>query len=58
MCEHLVRLTLTPKQREQLLLTLLDGSAVYDWNINDPQAPARVKKFLKAVMYLGEYQIV
>jgi len=57
MCEHLVRLTLTPKQREQLLLTLLDGSAVYDWSINDPEAPGRLRKFLKALMYLAEYQL-
>jgi uncharacterized protein (DUF1800 family) len=57
MCEHLVRLTLTPKQREELLLVLLDGSEVYDWDINDPQAPSRIRKFLKSVMYLAEYQL-
>ena len=57
-CEHLVRLTLTPKQREELLLVLLDGSEVYDWDINDPQAPSRLRKFLKSVMYLAEYQLV
>jgi uncharacterized protein (DUF1800 family) len=58
MCEHLCRLKLTPKQREELLLVLLDGSELYDWDINDPQAPSRIKKFLKAVMYLAEYQLV
>jgi len=56
-CEHLTRLRLTPKQRGQLLLTLLDGSEVYDWSINDPQAPARIKKFLKALVYMAEYQL-
>lgn len=56
-CEHMVRITLSPKQKEQLLLTLLDGSAVYDWDINAPEAPARIKKFLKAVIYLAEYQL-
>ncbi|MCY7362261.1 MAG: DUF1800 family protein, partial [Ignavibacteria bacterium] len=56
-CEHLIRITLSPKQREQLLLTLLDGSEVYDWDINEPEAPARIKKFLKALIYLAEYQL-
>jgi hypothetical protein len=56
-CTHMVRLELTPKQKENLLLTLLDGSAVYDWDINSPEAPARVIKFLKALIYLAEYQL-
>ncbi|MDQ3021302.1 MAG: DUF1800 domain-containing protein [Bacteroidota bacterium] len=55
--EHLVRITFSPKQKDQLLLTLLDGSAVYDWNINDPEASSRLKKFLKALIYLAEYQL-
>jgi len=57
MCEHLIRLTLTPTQRNDLLLVLLDGSAVYDWDISDPQAPARIKKFLKSLIYLAEFQL-
>jgi len=56
-CEHIIRLTLTPKQRQELLLVLLDGSAVYDWSINDPEAPGRIRKFLKALMYMAEYQL-
>ncbi|MEO6695392.1 MAG: DUF1800 domain-containing protein [Ignavibacteria bacterium] len=56
-CEHIIRLTLTPKQRENLLLVLLDGSEIYDWSINDPEAPGRLRKFLKALMYMAEYQL-
>lgn len=56
-CEHLVRMTLTQIQKDQLLLTLLDGTAANNWNISAPEAPARIKKFLKAVIYLAEYQL-
>ncbi len=57
MCQHLSRLNLTPKQKDQLLLVLLDGSAVYDWSISDPEAPGRIRKFLKALIYMAEYQL-
>ncbi|MBK9330809.1 MAG: DUF1800 domain-containing protein [Ignavibacteria bacterium] len=57
MCEHLVRHKLSAKQKSSLLLVLLDGSEIYDWSINDPEAPSRILKFLKAVMYMAEYQL-
>lgn len=57
MTEHLVRQPLTPKQINFLLETLLDGSAIYDWDLNDPQAPARIKKYLRALIYLAEFQL-
>jgi uncharacterized protein (DUF1800 family) len=58
MTEHLVRMPLTPKQMNYLLETLLDGTLIQNWNINDPLAPSRIKKFLKALIYLAEFQLV
>jgi hypothetical protein len=58
MTEHLVRLPLTPRQMNYLLETLLDGTLIQNWNINDPLAPSRIKKYLKALIYLAEYQLV
>jgi uncharacterized protein (DUF1800 family) len=58
MAEHLVRLQLTPNQINFLLEVLLDGSAIYDWRIYDPQAPSRIKKYLKALIYLAEFQLI
>ncbi len=57
MTEHLIRLTLTPRQLNVLLEIMLDGSLVQDWYINDPQAPSRIKKYLKALVNLAEFQI-
>jgi len=58
MTEHLVRLELTPKQINGLLDVLLDGTLIGNWNINDPGAASRIKKYLKALVYLAEYQLV
>lgn len=57
MAQHLLRLKLTPKQKQYLLEVLLDGTIIENWNINDPQAPSRIRKFLKALIYLAEYQL-
>jgi uncharacterized protein (DUF1800 family) len=57
MTEHLIRLPLTPRQVNYLLETLLDGTLIGNWNINDPLAASRIKKYLKAVIYLAEYQL-
>jgi uncharacterized protein (DUF1800 family) len=58
MTEHLVRLELTPKQINTLLNVLLDGTVIENWNINDPLAASRIKKYLKALVYLAEFQLV
>jgi uncharacterized protein (DUF1800 family) len=57
MAEHLIRIPLTPTQINYLLETLLDGAAYYDWDIGAPEAPAKIKKFLKALVYLSEFQL-
>jgi len=58
MTEHLVRLPLTPNQINFLLEVLLDGTIINNWNINDPLAPTRIKKYLKALVYLAEFQLI
>lgn len=58
MTEHLVRLPLTPVQIKFLLEVLLDGTEIYAWNISDPLAPSRIKKYLKAIVYLAELQLI
>jgi uncharacterized protein (DUF1800 family) len=57
MSEHLVRLALTPRQINQLLEILLDGTQLQNWNISDPLAGSRVKKYLKALVNMAEFQI-
>ncbi|MBS1493681.1 MAG: DUF1800 domain-containing protein [Bacteroidetes bacterium] len=57
MSEHLIRLKISEKQLNYLLQVLLDGAIVQDWNISDPQAPNKIKKFLKAIIYMAEYQL-
>ena len=57
MSEHLLRLKPTSSQKRFLLETLLDGQSIENWNINDPMAPSRIRKYLKALIYLAEYQI-
>ena len=58
MTEHLIRLPITPKQISYLLDIMLDGTLIQNWNINDPLAPSRIKKCLKALIYLAEFQLV
>lgn len=57
MTEHLVRLQVTPRQLNNLLEIMLDGTMIQNWYINDPQAPSRIKKYLKAIVNLAEFQI-
>ncbi len=57
MTEHLLRLIPTPRQMNVLLEIMLDGSLVQNWYINDPLAPSRIKKYLKALVNLAEFQI-
>lgn len=57
MTEHLVRLSVTPRQLNSLLEIMLDGTMIQNWYINDPEAPSRIKKYLKAVVNLAEFQI-
>jgi uncharacterized protein (DUF1800 family) len=57
MTQHLVRLELTPKQIGVLLEVLLDGTLIQNWNINDPLAASRIKKYLKSLVYLAEFQL-
>jgi len=57
MTEHLIRLTVTPRQLNNLLEIMLDGTMIQNWYINDPQAASRIKKYLKAVVNLAEFQI-
>jgi hypothetical protein len=58
MTQHLIRIPLTPKQMTYLLDTLLDGTLIGNWNINDPLASTRIKKYLKALIYLAEFQLL
>lgn len=57
MSEHLLRLTLTPRQINQLLEILLDGTLIGNWNISDPLASSRIKKCLKAIVNIAEFQL-
>lgn len=57
MTEHLVRLQVTPRQLNNLLEIMLDGTMIQNWYIYDPQAPSRIKKYLKAIVNLAEFQI-
>ena len=54
---HLIALPVSTTRRQMLLETLLQGIAVYDWNINDPQAPARIEGLLKVIFRMAEYQL-
>ncbi len=57
MSQHLLRLKPTPRQKLYLLELLLDGTTIQNWNINDPLAASRVRKFLKGLIYLAEFQL-
>ena len=54
---HLIALPVSTTRRQMLLETLLQGIALYDWNINDPQAPARIEGLLKVIFRMAEYQL-
>jgi len=42
----------------QLLDTLLDGAAVYDWDISDAGAPHRLRNLIKFMMRKPEFQLI
>ncbi len=54
---HLIALSTSTARRQMLLETLLQGIEVYDWNINDPQSPARLEGLLKVICRMAEYQL-
>lgn len=54
---HLIPMSVTGSRRAMLLETLLQGIALYDWNISDPQAAARIEGLLKVIFRMAEYQL-
>lgn len=42
---------------DQLLYALLEGAAVYDWDINDAGAPQRLRNLIKYMMRKPEFQL-
>jgi uncharacterized protein (DUF1800 family) len=54
---HLIPMPVSNARRTMLLETLLQGIEVYDWNISDPQAPARIEGLLKVMFRMAEYQL-
>lgn len=54
---HLIPIAVSQRRSDMLLQTLLDGIALYDWNIDDPQAPAHVQGLLKVIFRMAEYQL-
>lgn len=53
----LIHFPLSTERKAFLLETLLDGSALYEWTTYHVQAYTRIRKFLKALMRLPEYQL-
>jgi hypothetical protein len=54
---HLIPMSVSNARRDMLLETLLQGIALYDWNIADPQAPTRIEGLLKVIFRMAEYQL-
>ena len=54
---QVIQFPLSDKRKSDLLSTLLDGAAVYDWSTYDSAAVKRLQKFFKALMRLPEYQL-
>lgn len=54
---QLIQFPLSQERKDELLRTMLDGAAIYDWSTYDPQAASRLGKFYKALMRLPEYQL-
>ena len=48
----------TQKQLDVLLEIMLAGAQVYEWNINSPSAPQRIKFLLQAIARMPEYQLM
>lgn len=54
---HLIPMAVSNARRAMLLETLLQGIALYDWSIADPQAPTRIEGLLKVIFRMAEYQL-
>ncbi|MEY2719834.1 MAG: hypothetical protein RLZZ273_1200 [Bacteroidota bacterium] len=48
----------TQKQLSVLLEIMLAGAQVYEWNVNSPSAPQRIKFLLQAIVRMPEYQLM
>ncbi len=48
----------TQKQLDVLLEIMLAGAQVYEWNIDSPSAPQRIKFLLQAIVRMPEYQLM
>jgi len=44
--------------QNQLLGVLLEGAAVYDWDINDAGSPQRLRNLIKYMMRKPEFQLL
>ena len=51
-------LPISDELEEQLLDALLEGAAVYDWDINDPGAPLRLRNLIKYILRKPEFQLI
>ncbi len=51
-------LHISDELEEQLLYALLEGAAVYDWDINDPGAPLRLRNLIKYILRKPEFQLI
>ena len=47
----------TPTVRQAMLDALLQGAATYDWSINLPDAPQRLRDLYRFMMKLPDYQL-
>jgi uncharacterized protein (DUF1800 family) len=48
----------TQKQLDVLLEIMLAGAQVYEWNVDSPSAPQRIKFLLQAIVRMPEYQLM
>ena len=54
---QLIPMTISQRRHDMLLDALLNGIALYDWNIDDPQAPSHLDGLLKVIFRMAEYQL-
>jgi uncharacterized protein (DUF1800 family) len=54
---QLIQFSLSDQRKSQLLSTMLDGAAVYDWSTYSSSALSRLQKFFIALMRLPEFQL-
>lgn len=57
MTSLMLAVPVTKKQLDVLLEIMLAGAQVYEWNINSPSAPQRIKFLLQAIVRMPEYQL-